>query len=745
VVSRRALHALASRVGILPSYVDQTGVVRHAADSSRVALLEAMGFAAATEAQARRSLRALAAADASRLVEASRVVGAAAARRVPWQAADRGPRRRRWAIEVVDEAGQMRRAEGTLPDGRRDGGLVLPRAPAPGYYRLRLAVGGFGAPEQVGEQALIVTPGRCTTAADLGVRRAFGLLANLYTVRGHGDFGAGDFGDLRALVDLAGRLGGAFVGVNPLHALANGGDEISPYSPLSRLFRNPLYLDVEEVPELRESRAARARLAAPRSRAALARLRAAAHVDYAGVMREKEAVLHELHHTFVARHRGRGTARGIAYARYREQEGAALVDFATFLALRVQLAPDGGPRRDWHRWRAGYRDAHGADVRAFRVRNAEAVDYHCWVQFELDRQLGAVAARARAAGLALGVYQDLALGSSPFGADPWAFPSLFLQGGVSVGAPPDPLGPEGQNWGLPPIDPLALARDGYGYWVRLLRAAFRHAGALRVDHVMGLFRQFWIPRGRPGSEGAYMRMPAEALLGVLALESRRAGALVIGEDLGTVPRGLPAQLARWGILSTRVLTFEQQRRGTFRPSRGYLARALVCANTHDMAPLAGFWRGRDLTLRRQVGSIPSDAALRSARDDRERTKDALLRRLRAERRLPAGTPSADGALCAAVHSFLARTPATLLGLSLDDLAGEQEPVNLPGVGLDGFPSWSRKMTRALPELARAADVRRALGDVPAVRGAGSSGSTGSTSSIKARRSRSRRRARSRAR
>jgi 4-alpha-glucanotransferase len=730
-VSRPALRALAARVGILPRYVDQAGVVRHASDATRVALLAAMGIAGRSEAQARASLHALAEADAARLVAPSRVVTQAAARAVDWQTADRGPRRRYWSLEVVDEAGETRRAEGTLPSGRGTGRVPLPLTPTPGYYRVRLRVGA-GAQEQSGEQALIVTPGRCTTAADLGVRRAFGLLANLYTVRGRGAFGAGDFGDLRALVDLTGAMGGAFVGVNPLHALANRDDEISPYSPLSRLFRNPLYVDVDAVPELRESPVARARLAQPRTRAVLARLRDAPHVDYAGVMREKEAILRELHRTFAARHRGRATARGRAYARYREQEGVPLGDFATFLALRAHLAPGGRARRDWHRWRSAYRDSGSGAVREFRARHAEAVDYHCWVQFELDRQLGAVAARARAAGLALGVYQDLALGSSPFGADPWAFPLLFLQSGVSVGAPPDSLGPEGQNWGLPPIDPLALARDGYRYWIRLLRAAFRHAGALRVDHVMGLFRQFWIPANRPGSDGAYMRMPSADLLGILALESRRAGALVIGEDLGTVPRGLPSQLERWGILSTRVLTFEHDRRGTYRPSRGYLARALVCANTHDMAPLAGFWCGRDLTLRRRVGSIPSEEALRDARLARERTKQALLRRLRAEGVLHAGQTSSDGALCAAVHAFLARTPATLLGLSLDDLAGEQEPVNLPGVGLDGFPSWSRKMTRALPELARAADVRQALGDVPAVRATG-------------RRSRSRRRARSRAR
>ncbi len=733
-MSRRALRLLATRVGILPCYVDQGGVVRHATDATRVALLTAMGIAAADEGHARASLQALAAADTERMLEPSRVVAPQAARsttfRVP---SGRAADRRRWSLEVIDEAGETRRAEGVLRAGGASVRLRLPRTPAPGYYRLLLRV-GTGVGERTAEQALIVTPARCTTAADVGVRRVFGLLANLYTLRGGRNWGAGDFGDLRALVDFTGALGGAFVGVNPLHALANRADEISPYSPLSRLYRNPLYVDVDAVPELREAHAARARLAQPRTRAALARLRAAPHVDYAGVMREKDAVLRTLHRVFAARHRGRGTARGTAYARYLAREGAALVDFATFLALRAQLSADGRVRRDWHRWRPAYRDPRGRAVRDFRAAHAEAVDYHCWVQFELDRQLEAVATRAGAAGLAIGVYQDLALGSSPFGADPWAFPGLFLQDGVAVGAPADTLGPEGQNWGLPPIDPLALARGGYAYWIRLLRAAFRHAGALRVDHVMGLFRQFWIPAGRPGSEGAYVRMPSADLLGILALESRRAGALVIGEDLGTVPRGLARVLARWGILSTRVLTFERDRRGTYRAARAYLPRALVCANTHDMAPLAGFLRGRDLALRRRVGSIPSDEALAAAQRARERDGAALVRRLRADGLLRDGAPPSDPILCGAVHTFLARTPARLLGLGLDDLAGERDPVNLPGVGLEAFPSWSRKMTRALPDLARAADVRVALGDVPRVRPP----PTG-------RRSRPRRRGRSRAR
>jgi 4-alpha-glucanotransferase len=716
--------ALAARAGILPEYVDQTGVLRRTSESTRIALLAAMGLAADTEARARAALAALDARAAREIIAPVRVVPPRAARAL----AIRSPLparagRVRWRLEISAETGETRRSEGTL---RTSGGacaLRLPFAPAPGYYRVRLGVAGAGE-EHAAEQTLVVTPGRCATPADLGLvrgggahpgRGVFGLLANLYTVRSGRNWGAGDLTDLGDLVGFAAAIGAAFVGINPLHALGNAGGEISPYWPLSRLYRNPLYLDVTAVPELLESPAAQARLARAATRDAIAALRAADRIEYAAVMAEKDSVLRELHQTFVARHRGRGTARARAYEHYRDAEGESLVDVATFLALRTYLSAADPAMRDWHRWPARYRDRGSRAVATFRAEHGAAVDYHCYVQFELDRQLAAVAERVRAGGLAIGVYQDLALGSSPKGADPWSHPGLFLEDGVSIGAPPDPLGPLGQNWGLPPIDPTALARDGYRYWIRLVRTAFRHAGALRIDHVMGLFRQFWIPAGRDGSEGAYVRMPADDLLGILALESVRARALVIGEDLGTVPAGLPRELARRGILSMRVLYFARDVRGRFAPARRYPPRALVCANTHDLAPLAGFWQGRDLVLRRRVGQIPNAAALAAAERERAAERIALVRRLRDDADLTSEAPT-HHELTAAVHTFLARTPAALVGLSLDDLAGEVDPVNLPGTSLDVYPSWSRKMRRALEDLVSDPEVRAALGDAPELRG-----------------------------
>jgi 4-alpha-glucanotransferase len=346
---------------------------------------------------------------------------------------------------------------------------------------------------------------------------------------------------------------------------------------------------------------------------------------------------------------------------------------------------------DWRSWPVELHDSTGAVVDHFAREHAMRVDFHRWLQFEIDRQLGMAASTARAAGMRIGLYQDLAIGSSPAGADTWAFPELFVRG-VSVGAPPDPYAANGQNWGLPPLDPRALRRDAYRYYIDLIRNGFRHAGALRVDHVMGLFRLFWIPEGQSGADGVYVSYPAQDLLGILALESVRHGALVVGEDLGTVPEQVPQALRKWGVLSSKVLYFEREWHGGFKPANSYPALSLATANTHDMPTLAGFWAERDISVRRELGLIADDSEEARARAERDRDRGALLGLLEQEQILPQGqAPRSSAELRAAVHGFLWSTPAQLVGLSLDDLAGEVEPVNVPGVGPEKFASWTRKM------------------------------------------------------
>lgn len=691
-----ALRRLSDAVGIVPKYLDQTGTEwREATAESRVALLAAMGIDASSEAAAEAALRAIRTDERRQLVAPVRVVlhsDDTATRHIPVRLASAPNAAARWTVQLTLESGEVLRDEGRWPGGTR-GELALPWPDEPplGYHRVRVTVAAAAAGrERDGEQLLIVVPPHAVRPRDrLGNQRAFGFVANLYTVRSERNWGVGDFTDLAALVDWAADAGAEFVGVNPLHALANRDSAISPYSPVSRLFRNPLYLDVEAVPELHDAPDVAARIDHPELQAELEVLREDRFVRYEQVMALKMPVLEELHRAFVDRAR---PERRQAFDEFVRDEDPELTRFATWMAIAEHEQ-----MWNWREWPEPLRHPTSDAVARFQREHGDRVDLQRWIQFELDHQLGAVAETARRRGLRIGLYQDLAIGTSPNGADTWAMPDLFVTR-ASIGAPPDPYSATGQNWGLPPIDPRALRRDRYRYFIRLVRSGFRNAGALRIDHVMGLFRLFWIPEGKTGKEGAYVRYPAEDLLGILALESVRHRALVVGEDLGTVPKEVPPTLERWSVLSSKVLYFEHDKRG-FRAAERYPALALATANTHDMATLAGFWAGRDIDERARVGLIEGEDALAKARADREHDKKALLTRLAREGILSsARAPDDPAALRGAIHEFLCRTPSALVGLALDDLAGELDAVNLPGVGPDEHPSWKRKMGMTIDEL-----------------------------------------------
>ena len=681
--SRPALARLAARLGIEPVYFEIEGRERRTSDATRAALCAAMGVACASEAEALASLDALDVDARTRMIEPVRVwrehARSAPGLRVVPPASFRPLDAE---VELRAEDGSTERRSLRLPagDGCAPFELPLPGRPAQGYHALRLSVDAPGGARSA-EQLLVVAPRSCRLAREaLGDARVLGLWANLYTVRSQRGQGFGDLTDLARLATFAAELGGDFLALNPLHALSNRGDAIAPYSPQSRIWQNVPYIDVESVPELAECAPARARLAS----LPLARLRAAPSLEHEAVLDAKLAVLRDLHACFARRERERPSERGAAFVRFRADGGEALRAFTSFQALHAELRDP-----DWRRWPERFRDPRAQAVRDFAAAHANELDFHAWLQFELDVQLARAAGAARDAGLRLGLVKDLAIGSAADSADAWANPGLFAQG-AALGAPPDAYAADGQNWGLPPLVPARLRSSGYAYLRHVLRAAFRCAGALRIDHVMGLSRLFWIPDGRPGSEGAYVRQPQEELLGILALESQRAQALVIGEDLGTVPEGLGPELASWGILSTRVLCFE--RNGPrFRASSDYPARALVLASTHDLPPLSGYLAGRDLEIRRALGGIASDEELAVALRARADERDALVATLRAEGDLPAAEAPDDPTLARAVNAHLARTPARLVAIGLDDLAGETEPLNLPGVPVARHRSWSRRM------------------------------------------------------
>ena len=708
-ITRPALYALADRLGIQHSYLDQTGEnVRLTSDETREALLSAMGIDASTEERATEALRALRRTERRQWIAPVRVVRqrSRALRRVPVRVPPMRAEELRWTLTLRTEEGIVSEWSGTTHGGRsRRMRLELPVVPPLGYHELRIRFEGAGRTREA-TQRLIVVPSRCTPPETrLRGKRGFGITANLYTVRSATNWGAGDFGDLGAIAEWLARFGGAFVGVNPLHALRNEGYDVSPYSPISRLFRNPLYLRVEWIPELAYDAAARERVASSAFQDSLAELRAADTLNYERIMALRAPVLESLHRTFLAREVKGETARARAYAQYREREDPQLTQFATFMAISEREGPDA------RQWPDELRDARSESVARLREELRERVDYHRWIQFEIDRQLGVAASEATAAGLSLGLYQDLAVGSAASGADVWGNPGLFVQG-ATVGAPPDMYSDEGQNWGLPAINPHVLRATGYDYWVRLLRAGFRHAGALRIDHALGLFRMFWVPLGQSARQGAYVTSFSEELFGILALESARHWALVVGEDLGTVPKEVPEVLARWGVLGSKVQVFERDFfSGRFRPADEYPRMALATVNTHDLPPLVGWMKGRDVELRGELGDLSDPAQAKAMREGRDGDRQALLDSLIGAGLLPESARETlePEALIAAVHTFIRRTPSALVGLSLDDLAGEENPVNIPGVWQDKYASWSRRMRTTLEELLGAEGTVRALG------------------------------------
>ncbi|MDB4879247.1 MAG: 4-alpha-glucanotransferase [Gemmatimonadetes bacterium] len=718
VTERPLLRRLADRMGIQPSYLDQTGEkLRMTSDATREALLSAMGFRVHTEEETAEELRTLRRAKRREWLEPVRVVRQRSRSlsrvrvRVPATRASAVG----WTLTLRTEEGMEQQWTGTVDGGpSRRATLTLPVVPPLGYHELHVEF-STGARRRRAIQRLIVVPSQATAPeARLRGRRGFGITANLYSVRSARNWGAGDLGDLGVLAQWVAHEGGTFVGVNPLHVLRNAGYDVSPYSPISRLFRNVIYLRADDVPEMAHLPELRAHIESGDFQAELRELREAATVDYERVMALRTPVLEALHGAFVSHEVARGTRRARAYAAYLEREDPQLTGYATFMAIAEQEGPDA------RQWPAELRDARSPSVAAFRDANRDRVDYHRWIQFELDRQLGDAAIEAAREGLTLGLYQDLAVGSAPSGSDVWANPELFVQG-ATVGAPPDMYSDEGQNWGLPAINPHVLRASGYEYWTRLLRASFRHAGALRIDHALGLFRMFWVPLGESARAGAYVTSFSEELFGILALESVRHGALVVGEDLGTVPPEVPKVLARWGVLGSKVAVFERDfHSGRFASASAYPRLSLATVNTHDLPPLAGWMNARDIELRGELGDLADPAQRRTMHEGRMSDRGALVQSLVDARLLgdDAHHRLTPQQLVAAIHAFIRRTPAALVGLSLDDLAFESEPVNIPGVWQDRYASWSRRMRMTLEELVASEHTVAALGHEHPVEPAG---------------------------
>lgn len=530
--------------------------------------------------------------------------------------------------------------------GELDGSGQLPPDVPLGYHHLT---------RDGTETLLAVTPGRCV----LPRADRWGWAVQLYAVRSRSSWGIGDLGDLGDLVAWAGRTGAGVILLNPLHAaLPDLPQEPSPYFGSSRCFRNPLYLRIEDVPG-----ASALSEIDVLARSGVA-LDAGERIDRDAVWRLKRAALDALWRRFQDRRNDPD------YERFCRDEGSLLDGYASFCALTEVHG------RPWTSWPLEVRRPDGRGVAELMRSSPESVGFHRWLQWLLDRQLADAARRAQP-GHDVGLLQDLAIGTAPDGADAWLWQDC-LSLGMRVGAPPDEFNTRGQDWGLPPFDPWRLRATAYEPYRRILRAGMRHATGLRVDHVMGLFRLFWIPEGQGPEGGTYVRYPSGDLLDILALESHRAGASVVGEDLGTVEDGVRAELSERDVLSYRLLWFEGV------PPRQFPERALAAVTTHDLPTVAGLWTGADLRAQQALDLSPNVDGTIGLRD-----------RLREWGGLDDGA-SATQAVEAA-YALLGEAPSVLVVATLDDALGVERRPNMPGT-VDEWPNWSIPLPEGLEEI-----------------------------------------------
>jgi 4-alpha-glucanotransferase len=720
------LAELAKRAGIMTEYHDIAGTLHKTSDDTRRSILAAMGFAVDSTASLTQALREWDEAPWQRPCDPVRILrddeagaplscyliledGKEESVTMEWHICDETN-----AVVQEGQAGPgLSAVEVCFLKGQRH---VRIEIPAPhglslGYYTLTLRAEGLvGGVE--GTMRVIVAPRQCYVPPSLDAnQRLWGLALQLYSLSSNRNWGCGDFTDLARIVEWAGKeLGAGVIGLNPLHALRNTSPyHISPYAPYSRLYLNELYIDLDRLPEWHELEEAQRQFLDPGFQAKIKALRENQYVDYDAIATAKRTMLNLAYGKFLKEaYTGEepnlkpNTARARRLERFIQSEGASLELYATFQVLEEEHQLIQSKSTTWHDWPTHYLTP-GQPVLEYANRHWKRIRFFQYIQWIASEQLDEIQRMAEQLTMRIGLYHDVALGADRNGAEAWIYQSVLALG-ADCGAPPDSFAPAGQNWGLPPINPHALRAGGYELLIQLLRNNFRSGGAIRLDHVMAFFRLFWIPRGRPASEGTYVQYPFEDLLAIVALESVRSNTLVIGEDLGTVPDWVREWLAKARVLSYRVFYFERGADGAMKPPGDYPAQSLAVITTHDLPTLAGFWSGEDLHVRSGLGAFPEDTARRQAWEERQRDKVRILHALQRESLLPKGVtedpataPAMTAELCQAIHLYLARTPSYIVLANLEDCLGELSQTNLPGT-VDSHPNWTRKYAIRLDEM-----------------------------------------------
>ena len=577
--------------------------------------------------------------------------------------------------------------------------VTLPLDLPLGYHDVALSADD----DEFARSRLIVAPEACYTPNEIKEgKKIWGLSVQLYCVRSEKNWGIGDFSDLALLIEKAAGVGADFIGLNPIHALypANP-NACSPYGPSSRRWLNYLYIDVTAIDGYDDA-SVQAVVSSDEFKATLEHARNVEHVDYEAVAHVKLAALKAVFDVYDAKYLRKSTKQNKAFKAFVEAGGESLDMLAVYDALQSHLKAEGKDSWGWPVFPQEYKDYYNPAVAKFKSANEQDVKFYLFLQWIAAQQLELASNKATDAGMTIGLYRDLAVGVSEGSAEIWGNKDLYCTG-ASVGAPPDILGPLGQNWGLPPMDPRKLYEQGYQPIIDLFASNMASSGSLRIDHVMALLRLWWVVKGDNAKDGGYVYYPVDDLLGILALESHRNQSLVIGEDLGTVPEEIRSKLADNGVYSYRVFFFEQAEDGGFFSPSHYPVQSMSTLTTHDMPTLIGYWHCLDLELGKEIGLYPTEEILQTLFADRHENKQAILDTLHGHGSIgdnvghDVNYTGMNRELNNGMQVHMAGGSSALLSLQLEDWLEMDKPVNIPGT-FDEYPNWRRKLTENIESM-----------------------------------------------
>jgi 4-alpha-glucanotransferase len=544
---------------------------------------------------------------------------------------------------------------------------------------------------------LIFAPKTCYSPQEASTQKMWGYAAQLYSLKSKENWGMGDFGDLKSLVKKSAEQGASAIGLNPLHPLyQNNPAHCSPYSPTSRCFLNSLYIDVTQVPNFKTCKEAQQRFNSDDFQEKVAYARNTELIDYPAVADVKFDIIELLFEDFLAINKSNKISPQYQeFTEFKEEQGNDLLLLTTFDALYEHFRKVDFNAYGWKMWPSEFQSPHSKQVTEFQQTQSKRIDYFAFLQWLAHRQLSDVSTIAKNEGMPIGLYLDLAVGCDGSGVDVWSDKDVYVSG-AAVGAPPDPMNTLGQDWGLTPINPVALQHQGYLPLIKALRSNMQYAGALRIDHILGLMRQYWVAPGMKADQGVYITFPFKDILRIIALESRRNDCVVIGEDLGTVPDGFSDIMSAAGLLSYKVLFFERWDSGLFKRPELYPAQSMVTVSTHDLPTLTGWWQGRDLHWRQTLNLYPNKEMGQQERSARIEDRKLLIATLTDLdvidlQKVPQQAPAEmNTELSIAVQKYMAKAPSHIQLIPLEDTLEIIEQVNIPGT-IDEHPNWRQKL------------------------------------------------------